>query len=78
MNDALQMTGINMVVGINGQPGKSMLRETRGLQLKVQRPLRDLFKKVPELAIDVQVRLIPGPRSHVNLLCGAECKGLSD
>jgi hypothetical protein len=56
MNDALQMTGINMVVGIKGQPGKPMLRETRGLQLKVQRPLRDLFKKVPELAIDVQVR----------------------
>lgn len=44
-----------MVVGIGGQPGKPMLREARGLQVTVQRPLRDLFKKVPELAIDVQV-----------------------
>ncbi len=61
MNDALQMTGINMVVGINGQSGKPMLRETKGLELKVQRPLRDLFKKVPELAIDVQVYSVQHP-----------------
>jgi hypothetical protein len=51
----VQITGVNMVVGINGQPGKPMIREARGLQVKVQRPLRDLFKKVPELAVDVQV-----------------------
>lgn len=48
-----------MFVGISGQPGKPMLRESRGLQVKVQRPLRDLFKKVPELAIDVQVKFSP-------------------
>ena len=72
MSDALQMTGINMVVGIYGQPGKPMLRETRGLLLKVQRPLRDLFKKVPELAIDVQVLVIHHRCPHV-LLGGAHC-----
>jgi hypothetical protein len=44
-----------MVVGISGQPGKPMLRKAGGLQVTVQRPWRDLFKKVPELAIDVQV-----------------------
>lgn len=65
MKGMLQLTGINMVVGINGQAGKSMLRETRGLQVKVQRPLRDLFKKVPELAIDVQVRFPQLPRTNV-------------
>lgn len=46
-----------MVVGINGQSGKPMIREARGLQVKVQRPLRDLFKKVPEVAVDVQVNV---------------------
>jgi hypothetical protein len=51
----VQMTGINMVVGIDGQPGKSMIQEARGLQVKVQRPLRDVFKKVPEVMVDVQV-----------------------
>ena len=75
MIDIVQMTGINMVVGINGQPGKPMLHETRGLQLKVQRPLRDLFKKVPELAIDVQVRSVYSPFSYVGLLYSAQCKG---
>ncbi|KAG0568137.1 hypothetical protein KC19_7G189300 [Ceratodon purpureus] len=68
-----EMTGINMVVGINGQPGKPMLHETRGLQLKVQRPLRDLFKKVPELAIDVQVPLLSGVMTHKEYLVIIDC-----
>jgi len=48
-----ELTGINMFVGISVQPGKPMLRESRGLQVTVERPFRDLFKKVPELAVDV-------------------------
>lgn len=67
-----QLTGINMFVGISGQPGKPMLRESRGLQVTVQRPLRDLFKKVPELAIDVQVWFLT---VHVlKLFIGAQWK----
>ncbi|XP_024384462.1 uncharacterized protein [Physcomitrium patens] len=69
----IELTGINMVVGINGQAGKSMLRETRGLQVKVQRPLRDLFKKVPELAIDVQVPLLSGVMTHKEYLVIIDC-----
>jgi hypothetical protein len=49
---------MNMVVGIDGQPGKPMIQEACGLHIKVCRSLRDIFKKVPEVAVDIQVNKI--------------------
>ncbi|KAG0559465.1 hypothetical protein KC19_10G107200 [Ceratodon purpureus] len=68
-----ELTGINMVVGISGQPGKPMLRETKGLHVTVQRALRDLFKKVPEIGIDVQVPLLSGVMTHKEYLVITDC-----
>lgn len=51
----LQISGINLVVGIGGVEGQPMIQEVQGLHVRVCRPLRDLFKRVPEVQIDVQV-----------------------
>ncbi|MCO5593425.1 hypothetical protein L7F22_047439 [Adiantum nelumboides] len=52
-----EISGINLVVGIGGVEGKSMIQDAQGLHLKVCRPLRDVFKRAPEVQVDVQGRL---------------------
>lgn len=44
-----------MTVGVNGQLGKPMIREGQGFHIQVRRSLRDVFRKVPTLSIEVQV-----------------------
>lgn len=44
-----------MSVGINGSIGKPMIREGQGLDIFVRRSLRDVFKKVPTLSVEVKV-----------------------
>lgn len=51
----LQIYGINMAVGVNGVLGKPMIREGREIHLFVRRSLRDIFRKVPNFALEVKV-----------------------
>ena len=44
-----------MSVGINGSIGKPMIHEGQGLDIFVRRSLRDVFKKVPTLSIEIKV-----------------------
>ena len=53
----LQISDINMIVGMDGQEGKPMIQDVRGLNVRIRRPLRDLFRMVPEVQVDVQVML---------------------
>ncbi|XP_047337153.1 uncharacterized protein LOC124940662 [Impatiens glandulifera] len=53
-----EILGINMAVGIDGCVGKPMIREGRGIHIFVRRSLRDLFRTVPNFALDVKVGLI--------------------
>jgi len=46
-----------MSVGINGSIGKPMIREGQGLDIFVRRSLRDVFKKVPTLSVEVKVQV---------------------
>ena len=46
-----------MIVGMDGQEGKPMIQDVRGLNVRIRRPLRDLFRMVPEVQVDVQVML---------------------
>ncbi|KAI4335042.1 hypothetical protein L6164_013726 [Bauhinia variegata] len=55
-----QIQGINMSVGIDGCLGKPMIREGQGLDIFVRRSLRDVFRKVPTFALEVQVELLHG------------------
>jgi hypothetical protein len=45
-----------MVVGVDGTVGKPMVREGQRMLIEVRRSLRDVFRKVPTMAIEVQVR----------------------
>lgn len=47
-----------MSVGIDGHIGKPMIREGKGLDIYVRRSLRDVFKKVPTLSLEVKVLFI--------------------
>lgn len=51
----VKILGLNMSVGINGSIGKPMIREGQGLDIFVRRSLRDVFKKVPTLSIEIKV-----------------------
>lgn len=44
-----------MAVGVNGTIGKCMIRDGRGINVEVRRSLRDVFRKVPILCMQVQV-----------------------
>ncbi|KAL8152479.1 LOW QUALITY PROTEIN: hypothetical protein V2J09_010239 [Rumex salicifolius] len=50
-----EIQGINMAVGIDGVLGKPMIREGHGFVIYVRRSLRDIFRKVPTLSIEVQM-----------------------
>jgi len=52
-----QMHGINMAVGVNGHMGKPLIREGQGIHIQVRRSLRDVFRKVPTISIEVQVMI---------------------
>lgn len=44
-----------MAVGVNGTLGKCMIRDGHGINIEVRRSLRDIFRKVPMLCMNVQV-----------------------
>ncbi|KAI3684030.1 hypothetical protein L1987_84552 [Smallanthus sonchifolius] len=50
-----QIFGINMAVGVNGVLGKPMIREGREIHIFVRRSLRDIFRKVPNFALEVKI-----------------------
>ncbi|KAK1307202.1 hypothetical protein QJS10_CPA10g01570 [Acorus calamus] len=53
-----EIQGINMAVGVNGVIGKPMMREGKGLSIQVHRSLRDVFRKVPTMSVEVKVGLL--------------------
>lgn len=53
-----EILGINMSVGVDGCIGKPMIKEGRGLDVFVRRSLRDVFKKVPTISLEVKVGLL--------------------
>ncbi|XP_018509312.2 uncharacterized protein LOC103833252 isoform X4 [Brassica rapa] len=63
--DALhaKILGLNMSVGINGSIGKPMIREGQGLDIFVRRSLRDVFKKVPTLSVEIKIDFLHGVMS---------------
>eukprot|EP00250_Pteridium_aquilinum_P021886 c25256_g1_i1 orf=924-13886(-) len=68
-----EISGINLVVGIGGVEGSSMIQEVQGLNVKVCRPLRDLFKRAPEVQIDIQVQMLRGILSDKEYLVITGC-----
>ncbi|XP_076932508.1 uncharacterized protein LOC143598077 [Bidens hawaiensis] len=50
-----QIFKINMAVGVNGVLGKPMIREGREIHIFVRRSLRDIFRKVPNYALEVKI-----------------------
>ncbi|CAH2036004.1 unnamed protein product [Thlaspi arvense] len=50
-----KILGLNMSVGINSSIGKPMIREGQGLDIFVRRSLRDVFKKVPTLSVEIKI-----------------------
>ncbi|XP_024542530.1 uncharacterized protein LOC9648284 isoform X1 [Selaginella moellendorffii] len=69
----VDISGVNMVVGIDGKAGKPMIQEAQGLHLTIRRPLRDLFQKVPEVQVDVQVLTLCGVMSDREYLVIIDC-----
>ncbi|KAJ7520814.1 hypothetical protein O6H91_19G024000 [Diphasiastrum complanatum] len=70
---SVEITGINMFVGIEGKLGKAMIQEASGVHIKVSRPLRDLFKQMPEVQVDVQVESLRGIMSDKEYLVITDC-----
>ncbi|KAJ8645273.1 hypothetical protein MRB53_007021 [Persea americana] len=54
----VEIHGINLAVGINGIAGKPMIHDCQGVQIQVRRSLRDIFKRVPTISIEVKVGLL--------------------
>lgn len=50
-----QILGINMAVGVDGVVGKPMIRQGREIHIFVRRSLRDIFRKVPNFALEVKI-----------------------
>ncbi|XP_051130647.1 uncharacterized protein LOC127251100 isoform X2 [Andrographis paniculata] len=50
-----ELLGINMAVGINGSICEPMIREGREVHVYVRRSLRDVFRKIPTLSLEVRV-----------------------
>ena len=44
-----------MFIGVDGSIDKPMIREGRDMHVYVRRSLRDIFRKVPTLALEVKV-----------------------
>ncbi|XP_078179744.1 uncharacterized protein LOC144573852 isoform X2 [Carex rostrata] len=58
-----EIDGINMAIGVDGTLGKPMVREGQRMLIEVRRSLRDVFRKVPTMTIEVQVPLLHGVMS---------------
>ncbi|CAA6659805.1 unnamed protein product [Spirodela intermedia] len=54
----IEVSGINMAVGINGLLGMPMIREEEGFNIHIRRSLRDVFRRVPTVYVDVRVGLL--------------------
>lgn len=46
-----------MAVGINGFLGMPMIREEEGFNIHIRRSLRDVFRRVPTVYVDVRVMI---------------------
>ncbi|CAL9040995.1 unnamed protein product [Musa banksii] len=55
-----EIHGINMAVGVGGVLGKPLIREGHGIHIEVRRSLRDVFRKVPNISLKVQIGLLHG------------------
>ncbi|XP_074383059.1 uncharacterized protein LOC141724723 isoform X2 [Apium graveolens] len=53
-----EIIGVNMAVGIDGCLGKPMIRDGQDIHIYARRSLRDVFRKVPTLALEVKVGLL--------------------
>ncbi|KAK9053434.1 hypothetical protein SSX86_030068 [Deinandra increscens subsp. villosa] len=53
--DPAAIFGINMAVGVNGVLGKPMIREGREIHIYVRRSLRDIFRTVPNFALEMKI-----------------------
>nr|DAD29104.1 TPA_asm: hypothetical protein HUJ06_030572 [Nelumbo nucifera] len=53
-----ELLGISMAVGVNGVTGKAVIREAQGFHVYVRRSLRDVFRKVPTVSLEVRVGLL--------------------
>ncbi|XP_078433928.1 calcium-dependent lipid-binding family protein isoform X2 [Wolffia australiana] len=51
----IQVSEINMAVGVDGCLGMHMIREEEGFHIKIRRSLRDVFRRVPTIYVDVTV-----------------------
>ncbi|KAI3834068.1 hypothetical protein MKX03_035864 [Papaver bracteatum] len=58
-----EIFGINMAIGVNGFVGKPMIREGQSLHIYVRRSLRDVFRKVPTLAVEIKIGSLHGVMS---------------
>ncbi|KAF5752107.1 hypothetical protein HS088_TW01G00014 [Tripterygium wilfordii] len=58
-----EIMGINMSVGIDGAIGKPMIRKGKDLDVYVRRSLRDIFRKVPTLALEIKLGYLHGVMS---------------
>jgi hypothetical protein len=55
---------LQFLVGVDGNVGRPMFEEVQGVTVTIKRPLRDLFKRLPEVETDVKVscsRALGGP-----------------
>lgn len=46
---------LQFLVGVDGNVGRPMFEEVQGVTVTIKRPLRDLFKRLPEVETDVKV-----------------------
>ncbi|EPS74076.1 hypothetical protein M569_00677, partial [Genlisea aurea] len=68
-----EILGINMAVGINGCVGKPMIQEGREVQIHVRRSLRDVFRKVPTLSLEIKVASVHAVMSDKEYNVILEC-----
>lgn len=50
-----QIHGINMAIGIDGHLRRPMVGKIQGLEIIMRRSLRDIFRKVPKVSVEVKV-----------------------
>ncbi|CAK7326271.1 unnamed protein product [Dovyalis caffra] len=71
--DVLHAEGINMSVGVDACLGKPMIQEGQGLDIYVRRSLRDVFRKVPTLSLEVKVDFLCGVMSDKEYSIIVDC-----
>ncbi|KAJ3675683.1 hypothetical protein LUZ60_004725 [Juncus effusus] len=58
-----EIDGINMAVGVDGVLGKPMVRQGQNMHIEVRRSLRDIYRNVPTMSIEVQIGMLHGVMS---------------